>query len=225
MNEQNYPTPAEEKSNVENMEDLLPSEDSKITDTKTEADTDRFVIPEEKATETKTVFQTNPQAPPRYQSTASNMYRQPPRGQDNNRVYYQQQVTPAYENQNETEIRTRSRSMPGTIGFGFAASLLSLFLIPFFHDFFPIFLNAYSDPITYDRETYLMYFVLVLIYGGVSAMLAVFGLIFAPLGMNRSKRFDLEGRALGSATILISIVSLILLVVSIVSSLLIHEML
>ena len=115
--------------------------------------------------------------------------------------------------------------MPGVIGAGFASSLLSLFLIPFFHDFIPIFLNAYADPITYDREADLMYFVLGMSYGCMSAMLARLVLIFAPLGINKARRYDLDGRARGTASILISVVSLLLLIVSIVSSLLINNML
>jgi hypothetical protein len=56
-------------------------------------------------------------------------------------------------------------------------------------------------------------------------MLALLGLIFAPLGINKARRYDLDGRALGTASILISVVSLLLLIVSIVSSLLINNML
>lgn len=171
---------------------------------------------------------TNPQAPHRYQTVDTQVYRQPP-GRENSRVYYQHPtIQQPASNYAQSAVRQDDRKpgrIPGVIGFGFASSLLSLFLIPLFRELFPNFLNAYSDPITYDREAYLMYFVMILVYGGVSAMLAVFGLIFAPLGMSRAKRHHLDGQALGTATILISVVSLILLLVSIVSTLLIHNML
>lgn len=212
MTENNYPS--------ENESFSPPKEESASAET-SEQETEKFVLSEEKPVQPQTVYQTSPQTPPRYQAAGTPVYRQMPRTAENSRVYYQPVAPPSGA---EVETR-RSRSMPGVIGAGFASSLLSLFLIPFFHDFFPIFLNAYADPITYDREAYLMYFVLVMIYGGMSAMLALLGLIFAPLGINKARRYDLDGRALGTASILISVVSLLLLIVSIVSSLLINNML
>ncbi|NLV98610.1 MAG: hypothetical protein GX034_02320 [Clostridiaceae bacterium] len=199
MNEQKYPS-EEESPNIEAIKDL--------PDTG-EKDIENQVIP---------------QSPLRYQSTGNNVYRQPPRGQDNTRVFYQTPVIPpSGAPADQPAIQAASRKTPGAVGFAFAASLLSLFLIPMFRELLPYFLNAYVDPITFDRESYLLYFLLVMIYGGASAMLAVLGLIFAPVGMNRAKRYGLEGYALGSATILISIVSLILLVVSIIYSLAIYN--
>ena len=165
-----------------------------------------------------------PQPPLRYQSTGNTVYRQASRGQETARMYYQAPVVASQSNPaGGTAERTASGKTPGAIGFAFGSSLLSLFSIPMFCEFMPCFLSANADSLTYDRETYLLYFLLVLIYGGASAMLAVFGLIFAPVGMNRAKRYDLEGYALGSATILISIVSLLLLTVSIACALVINN--
>ena len=216
MNEQKFPS-EEEYPDIKEIKDL-PNPEERVFES------EEIPVQNMERQGTRTVFQTNPQPPLRYQSTGNNVYRQTSRGQDTARVYYQAPVVSSQGNPagGATE-RTGSRKTPGAIGFAFASSLLSLFLIPMFREFMPYFLNAYADPLTYDREAYLLYFLLVLIYGGASAMLAVFGLIFAPVGMNKAKRYDLEGYALGSATILISVVSLLLLTLSIACSLVINN--
>ncbi|NLC89504.1 MAG: hypothetical protein GX681_05515 [Clostridiaceae bacterium] len=218
MNEQKFPS-EEERPDIEAIKDLPYPEEKDM-------ENQAGPVQDIERPETRAVFQTNPQSPLRYQNSGSNMYHQPPRGQDNTRAYYQTAVIPPYDAQADVAAaQSVSRKTPGAIGFAFAASLLSLFMLPMFREILPHFLNAYVDPITYDRESYLLYFLLVLIYGGISAMLAVLGLIFAPVGINRAKRYNLEGSALGSATILISIVSLILLIASIACSLVIFNIL
>lgn len=217
MSEQNFPSHDEQMKAAASGEDHINEKDS---ETRNQA----YQPASEQSVNGRTQVQpvTGTQAPHRYQTVGTQVYRQAP-GRENSRVYYQQPVIQSQTASQQDD--KRPGSMPGVIGFGFASSLMSLFLIPFFRELFPIFLKSYADPINYDRQTYLMYFVMILIYGGISAMLAVFGLIFAPVGMNKAKRNNLEGRALGTATILISAVSLILLLASTVSLLLIHNML
>lgn len=98
------------------------------------------------------------------------------------------------------------RGIPGITGFGFTASLLSLFLLPFYKD-------AFESYLLYEgaKEILLHYYYYATIaLGSGGILLALFGLILTPVGVHLSKRREGNGRALGVSGILIALVALIL---------------
>ena len=110
------------------------------------------------------------------------------------------------------------KGIPGITGFGFTSALLSLFLLFFYKE-------AFGSYLLYEGSKEVLlhyYYYATLVFGSASALFALFGLILTPMGIHLSKRRETEGRALGVAGVLISLVSIILIAAVTVSHILLY---
>ncbi|HZK29162.1 MAG TPA: hypothetical protein VFD19_02975 [Clostridia bacterium] len=111
------------------------------------------------------------------------------------------------------------KGIPGITGFGFTSALLSLFFLSFYKE-------AFSNYLLYEGAQEIVlryYYYATLVWGGMSALFALFGLILTPFGSRLSKRRGTEGRALGVAGVLISLVAIILMAAVTVSHWLLYS--
>ncbi len=98
------------------------------------------------------------------------------------------------------------RGVPGVTALGFLFALLSLF-------FTPLFKEAFSNYLFYDgfqTAVLTFYYYGTWIFGGITGLFALLGLILSTIGGSISKRKEREGRGLAVAGTMIALVALLL---------------